>query len=64
MKGFQKYSLIDIVDYRRSKVNKESRIDIMSDINKSQRIINKEKKYILKGQRMIKEEKKIEKKSL
>ena len=64
MKGFQKYSLIDIVDYRRSKVNKESMIDIMSDINKSQRIINKEKKYILKGQRMIKEEKKIEKKNV
>jgi len=60
MKGFQRYSLIDNVDYKRSRVNKERMIDILREVNKSQRIINKEKRYILKGRREIREEKKIE----
>jgi len=62
MKGFQRYSLIDNVDYKRSRVNKERMIDILREVDKSQRIINKEKRYILKGRREIREEKKIEEK--
>jgi hypothetical protein len=64
MKGFQRYSLIDNVDYKRSRVNKERMIDILREVNKSQRIINKEKRYILKGRREIREEKKIEEKNV
>jgi len=60
MKGFQRYSLIDNVDYKRSRVNKERMIDLLIEVDKSQRIINKEKRYILKGRREIREEKKIE----
>jgi hypothetical protein len=62
MRGFQRYSLIDNVDYKRSRVNKESTRDILKDVNKSQRIINKEKRYVLRGVREIREEKKIEEK--
>jgi len=62
MKGFQRYSLIDNVDYKRSSVNKERMIDLLIEVDKSQRIINKEKRYILKGRREIREEKKIEEK--
>jgi len=60
MRGFQRYSLIDNVDYKRSRVNKERMIDLLIEVDKSQRIINKEKRYILKGRREIREEKKIE----
>jgi hypothetical protein len=45
-------------------VNKERMIDILREVNKSQRIINKEKRYILKGRREIREEKKIEEKNV
>ena len=58
MKGFQRYSLIDNVDYKRSSVNKERMIDLLIKVDKSQRIINKEKRKIIKGRREIREEKK------
>jgi hypothetical protein len=58
MKGFQRYSLIDNVDYKRSSVNKERMIDLLIEVDKSQRIINKEKRKIIKGRREIREEKK------
>jgi hypothetical protein len=57
MRGFQRYSLIDNVDYRRISVNKESMKDRLEE-SKIQRIINKEKRRIIKGRREIREEKK------
>ena len=60
MIGFQKYSLIDNVNYKKSEVNKNKTTDFTYNDNLNQRIIKKNKKYVVKGQRTIINENKYE----